>query len=60
MTAEIKKRIVEKLTKEHWSPKQIVGFAELNNISMVSHELINQLIRQDKKEGGLLCTYTRY
>lgn len=59
-TAQVQKFVVEKLTKEQWSPEQIVGFAELNNLPMVSHERIYQFIRQDKKEGGLLCTQTRH
>lgn len=57
---QAKKLVIEKLEKEQWSPKQIVGFARLNNISMVSHERIYQFIRQDKKEGGLLWTHTRH
>lgn len=60
LTTEVKKLIVEKLTKEQWSPKQIVGFAALNNLPMVSHERIYQFIRQDKKEGGMLWTHTRH
>lgn len=52
--------VVEKLTTEQWSPEQIVGFAEQNNIHMVSHERIYQFIRQDKKEGGLLWIHTRH
>jgi len=59
-TPEMKKLIVEKLTNEQWSPEQIVGFAELNNIPMVSHEWIYQFIRQDKKDDGLLWTHTRH
>lgn len=59
-TDQVKKFVVEKLENEQWSPKQIVGFAEQNNIPMVSHELIYQFIRQDKKEGGLLWTHTRH
>jgi len=59
-TNQAKKFVVEKLTKEQWSPKQIVGFAKLNNIQMVSHECIYQFIRQDKKEEGLLWTHTRH
>ncbi len=51
---------MEKLTNEQWSPKQIVGYAKLNHIPMVSHESIYQLIRQDKKKGGLLWTHTRH
>lgn len=56
----MKKLIIEKLTKEQWSPKQIVGFAKLNNIPMVSHERIYQFIRQDKKEGGMLWVHSRH
>ena len=59
-TDQARKFVVEKLTKEQWSPEQIVGFAEQNNIHMVSHERIYQFIRQDKKEGGLLWTHTRH
>lgn len=59
-TSEMKKSIIEKMIKEQWSPKQIVGFSRINNIPMVSHESIYQLIRQDKKDGGLLWTHTRH
>lgn len=59
-TNQARKFVIEKLTKEQWSPKQIVGFAKLNNIPMVSHECIYQFIRQDKKEEGLLWTHTRH
>jgi len=60
LTTAMKKLIVEKLTTEQWSPKQIIGCAELNATPMVSHERIYQLIRQDKKEGGLLWIHTRH
>lgn len=60
LTSEMEKLIIEKLTKEQWSPKQIVGYSAQNNISMVSHERIYQLIRQDRKDGGLLWTHTRH
>lgn len=60
LNPEMKRLIVEKLKNEQWSPKQIIGFAELNALSMVSHERIYQLIRQDKKEGGLLWIETRH
>jgi transposase, IS30 family len=60
LTSEMKKSIIEKMTKEQWSPKQIVGYSKINNIPMVSHEIIYQLIRQDKNNGGLLWTHTRH
>ncbi len=59
-TAQVQKFVVEKLTKEQWSPEQIVGFAELNNLPVVSHERIYQFIRQDKQEGGRLWQHTRH
>lgn len=59
-TAQVQKFVVEKLTKEQWSPEQIVGFAELNNLPMVSHERIYQFIRQDKQDGGRLWIHTRH
>jgi len=59
-TPQMKKSIIDKMTKEQWSPKQIVGFSGVNNIPMVSHETIYKLIRQDKKDGGLLWTLTRH
>lgn len=60
LTPQMKKLIIEKMTKEQWSPKQIVGFSKVNNIPMVSHETIYKLIRRDKKDGGLLWTHTRH
>jgi len=59
-TSQVQKFVVEKLTKEQWSPEQIVGFAELNNLPMVSHERIYQFIRQDKQDGGRLWIHTRH
>ncbi|MFY9152276.1 MAG: hypothetical protein WAO52_09690 [Prolixibacteraceae bacterium] len=49
-THQARKFVVEKLEKDQWSPKQIIGFAALNNIPMLSHERIYQFIRQHKKE----------
>lgn len=60
LTPDMTKLIVEKLTTEQWSPKQIVGSCQLDNRPMVSHECIYQLIRQDKQNGGLLWTHTRH
>ncbi|HZL10338.1 MAG TPA: IS30 family transposase [Prolixibacteraceae bacterium] len=59
-TDQAKNFVIEKLKKEQWSPNQIVGFARLNNIPMVSHERIYQFIRKDKKEGGMLWTHIRH
>jgi len=60
LTPGIEKFIKEKITKEQWLPKQIVGYAQIKNIPIVSHEFIYQIIRLDKKEGGELWTNTRH
>jgi len=59
-TPEITKFIKEKLIKEQWSPKQIVGYCYVNDKDMVSHESIYKLIRRDKFEGGILWKHTRH
>jgi IS30 family transposase len=51
LTHGMEKFIREKVTTEQWSPKQIVEYAQINNLPIVSHELIYQLIRQDKLVG---------
>jgi len=45
--------------KEHLSPEQIKGRADLENIPCVSHERIYQFVWQDKKEGGKLYLHLR-
>ena len=54
LTTAMEKLIVDMLNQEQWSPKQIVGHCRVNDIPMVSHERIYQLIRQDKIQGGVL------
>ena len=51
--------IKEKLTKEQWSPEQIVGYCKDEQIDMVSHERIYQFVYQDKAEGGKLYKHLR-
>lgn len=48
------------LTKEQWSPKQIKGYCNDNQIRMVSHERIYQYIREDKSKGGMLYKELRH
>lgn len=60
MTHSVEKLIRHKIQTEQWSPKQIVGYADLYAIPMVSFERIYQLIRQDKKQGGILWTHARH
>jgi len=50
-TDEIKAYVNEKLTKKY-SPEQIVGVANKENRSCVSHERIYQYIWEDKRLGG--------
>jgi len=55
------KRIIDdKVRKEQWSPKQIIGYCKKQGIEMVSHERIYQYIRQDKTYGGDLYKQLRH
>ena len=60
LTTAMEKLIEQMLNQEQWSPKQIVGHCRVNDIPMVSHERIYQLIRQDKIQGGVLWLQTRH
>lgn len=52
--------VIEKLTKEQWSPEQISGRCKVQGIDMVSHERIYQFIWQDKRQGGTLYQHLRH
>lgn len=54
------KRIIDLLTNEQWSPKQIVGHCAKEGIDMASHERIYQFIREDKANGGSLYKQLRH
>lgn len=58
-TPGMEKFIREKLTQEQWSPDQIKGYCDKNNIPMISHERIYQFIWQDKAAGGDLYGHLR-
>jgi len=53
-TFSMEKFIIEKLSKEQWSPEQIWGYCKENSIDMVSHESIYKFVYQDKDKGGML------
>lgn len=56
-----KQKLIESLIKEEqWSPEQIKGYCDINNIDMVSHERIYQHIRADKLNGGDLYKHMRH
>jgi IS30 family transposase len=59
MNFSMNKFIIEKLTQEQWSPEQIKGYCQSNNIEMVSHESIYQLIWEEKQNGGTLYKHLR-
>ncbi len=58
-TPGMEKFIREKLTQEQWSPEQIKGYCDKNNIPMISHERIYQFIWQNKAAGGDLYGHLR-
>jgi IS30 family transposase len=59
-TKSIQNLVYGYLTKEQWSPEQIVGYCLNNDIQMVSVERIYQYIREDKKNGGLIYKNLRH
>lgn len=59
-TKSIELKVKDYVTKEQWSPEQIVGYCKKNNIIMVSVERIYQYIRHDKENGGLLYRHLRH
>jgi IS30 family transposase len=59
LTSEMISLIKEKLEKQQWSPEQIKGYSDKNNIPMVSHERIYQYIYEDKANGGNLFEQLR-
>ncbi len=52
-------QFVEGLIQEDYSPEQIVGFANRNQIACVSHERIYQHLWNNKRQGGKLYTHLR-
>ena len=59
-TTSMEKLIREKLGEHQWSPEQICGWSERQDIDMVSHERIYQFIWQDKANGGQLYLQLRH
>ena len=57
-TNSIEEYVKSQLSKDY-SPEQIVGRAELDSRSCVSHERIYQYIWEDKKQGGTLYKHLR-
>jgi IS30 family transposase len=56
-----KQKLIENFIEEQqWSPEQIKGYCERNNIEMVSHERIYQHVREDKSKGGDLYKHMRH
>ena len=54
-----KKRLIDKLLKDKYSPEQISGHCKREGVDMVSHERIYQYVWQDKKQGGKLYVHLR-
>ena len=52
--------ILDKLEKYQWSPEQIKGYCQANDIEMVSVEWIYRFIREDKRNGGSLYRHCRH
>ncbi len=59
-TQQVKFIVDKYIIEEQWSPEQIVGYCEKNNIEMVSIERIYQYVRRDKEKGGELYKHLRH
>ena len=55
----VKKKAIDYLETEQWSPKQISGHLSLSGIK-ISHETIYKIIRNDKANGGTLYKNCRH
>jgi len=60
LSAAMEKGIKRALVGQQWSPGQIKGRFDKEQLPMVGHERIYQLIRKDKQEGGSLYKHTRH
>ena len=58
-TQGMERFIREMLESQQWSPEQIKGYCQQNDIPMVSHQRIYQFIYQDKLKGGELYKHLR-
>lgn len=56
----MQRKIDKWIKEEQWSPEQIKGYCDGNEIEMVSFERIYQYIRQDKAKGGNLYKHLRH
>ncbi len=59
LNPEMIRFIRDKLENVQWSPEQIKGYCDKDNIPMVSHERIYQFIYEDKANGGSLYKHLR-
>lgn len=57
--ASMKRYINRSLVEKQWSPEQIKGRCDLENIAMASVERIYQYIYEDQSQGGLLYRQLR-
>ena len=60
LTGEVINRIERYMTKEQWSPEQIVGYAKLHGYAITCKSTIYEYIREDKKRGGELWKHCRH
>ena len=59
LTGDIKHRIQNDISND-WSPEQVVGRLEQENVIKLHHETIYQFILADKKSGGTLYKHLRH
>jgi IS30 family transposase len=59
-TKAIEHRVRSYITNDQWSPEQIAGYCQNNDIEMVSIERIYQFVRDDKAKGGIIYKDLRH
>ena len=60
LDADMRAFIRQKIERQQWSPEQIKGYCDANDLPMVSVEWIYHLIREDKCDGGTLYKHCRH
>jgi IS30 family transposase len=54
------KKIINNCLKLDWSPEQVCGWLDVNNIVKLHHESIYRYLLKDKASGGLLYKHLRH
>ncbi len=54
------KRLIDNCLKLDWSPEQVCGWLNTNNVIQLHHESVYRYLLKDKADGGLLYQHLRH